>query len=194
MSSETVHFDPSRLLHSSYDLASQNPQGYIQAQNAVIDFINLVRKKQASTNQIDDFIAFVDHDQTLEVSRPMITEFRYHPSESDKGTSYNGEHACPNSQNPGMIRILQALAHRLPPTPGAECPMTESHKAFLEKYKPEFDAMRAGEEEMLEGFRGDCSFQTTRQKHSSPADLMLRSSTCCRRRGCGGCGTGGKPW
>jgi hypothetical protein len=62
MSSSTIPFEPSRLMHSSYDLASDSPQVSIKLQNTVSDFMDVVRKKQASVNQINDFIAFVDDD------------------------------------------------------------------------------------------------------------------------------------
>jgi hypothetical protein len=154
MSSSTVHFEPSRLLHSSYDFSYHSPQGSIKLQNTVTDFMKLVRKKQAPADQIDDFIAFVDDDRVLPLSRAMVPEFRYHPSQSDKAFCSNFEYACPNSENADMIRILQALAHRLPTTPGGECPVTEEERAFREKYKPEFDVMKAEEDAMVEELRG----------------------------------------
>jgi hypothetical protein len=154
MSSSTVHFEPSRLLHSSYDFSSHSLQGAIKLQNTVSDFMKLVRKKQAPANQIDAFIAFVDDDRVLPLSRSMVPEFRYHPSQSDKAFCSNFEYACPNSENADMIRVLQALAHRLPPTPGGKCPVTEEEKAFREKYKTEFDAMKAEEDAMAEELRG----------------------------------------
>src|ERR1700728_1741866 len=156
MSSSTVHFEPSRLLHSSYDFSSHSPQGSIKLQNTVSDFMKLVRKKQAPANPIDAFIAFVDDDRVLPLSRPMVPEFRYHPSQSDKALFNNFEYACPNSENADMIRVLQALAHRLPATPGGKCPETKEEKAFRKKYKPEFDAMKAEEDAMEEELRGKC--------------------------------------
>jgi len=154
MTSSTAHFEPSRLLHSSYDFSSHSPQVSIKLQNTVSDFIKLVRKKQASADQIDDFIAFVDDDRVLPLCRGMVPEFRHHPSQSDKAFCSNFEYACPNSENADMIRVLQALAHRLPATPGGECPVTKEERAFREKHKPEFDAMKAEEDAMMEELRG----------------------------------------
>jgi hypothetical protein len=116
--------------------------------------MKLVRKKQASADQIDDFIAFVDDDRVLPLSRAMVPEFRDHPSQSNKAFCSDFEYACPNLENADMIRVLQALAHRLPATPGGECPETEEERAFGEKYKPELDAMKAAEDAMMERLRG----------------------------------------
>jgi hypothetical protein len=84
--------------------------------------MKLLRKKQASADQIDDFITFVDDNRVLPLSRVMVPEFRCHPSQSDKAFCSNFEYACPNSENADMIGILQALARHLPATPGGECP------------------------------------------------------------------------
>jgi hypothetical protein len=137
-------------MHSSYDFASDSPQVSIKLQNTVSEFMDPVRKEQASVNQINAFITFVDDDRILPLCRPMAPEFRYHPSESDKAVSSHFVYACPNSENTDMIRVLQALAHRLPATPGGECPITEEQRAFREKYKPEFDAMKAEQDEIVE--------------------------------------------
>lgn len=154
MSSPTVHFEPSRLLHSSYDFSAHSPQVSMKLLSTVSDFMDLVRRKQASADQIEDFIAFVDDDRILPLCRPMVPEFRCHPSESDRAFTNHFVYACPNSENTDLKHVLQALTHRLPATPGGECPSTERERAFREKYKPEFDAMKAEGDETVEQLRG----------------------------------------
>ena len=181
MASQTAHFDFSVLLHSSYGDSSGSPQISIETQNTVIDFMNLVQKKQAPHDQIDDFIAYVDHDRIVDLCRPMVPEFRYHPSESDKGASIDAEYACPNSENPNMMRELKGLAHRLPATHGGECPMTEGHKAFVEKYMEDFDAVQAETDAMIEDFKDSVPARLLNQ-YKSTADLLLRARGAAEAR------------
>jgi hypothetical protein len=173
MSSSFVHFEPSRLMHSSYDFPSYSLQVSIRLQNTVSDFMNLVRQKQACASQINDFIAFVDDDRILPFCRPLVPEFRLHPSESDKVFSSHFAYACPNLENTDMTHVLQALAHRLPATPGGECPTTEEQRAFRETYRAEFDEMKAAEDEMAEQL--GC-LAAPRLRHSQ-IDPALRSPT-----------------
>ena len=42
----------------------------------------------------------------------------------------------------------------LPATPGAKCPATEEERAFREKHKPEFDAIKAEKDAVDEELRG----------------------------------------
>ena len=72
-----------------------------------------------------------------------------------------------------MIRVLQAFTHHLPATPGGKCPATEEERAFREKHKPEFDAMKAEEDAMAEELRGKPGSFTLKYGILN-ADLVLR--------------------
>ena len=70
------------------------------------------------------------------VCRMVAPKLRNHPSGSVRVRGADREYTAQVS------RILTGVAHRLPPTPGAECSLTEAEKAYREEHNEEIEQMR----------------------------------------------------
>ena len=110
--------------------------------------MGLAYKQEVPAAMIDQFITFVDHDEVMPLCRMVAPEFRYHPSEGLRAVGADRDYTAEVS------RILNGVAHRLPLTPGAECPLSEKEKAYREEHKEELEQMRKDEDEQTRQFRG----------------------------------------
>ena len=160
---EPFKFD--HLQHPHYDFSSQSPKVSLTIQNAVEHVMGLAYKQEVPAAMIDQFITFVDHDEVMPLCRMVAPEFRYHPSDGLRAVGADRDYTAEVS------RILNGIAHRFPPTPGAECPLSEKEKGYREEHKEKLEQMRQDEEEQERQFRG---------QFPTPSKPLVSTGNHCR--------------
>lgn len=69
----------------------------------------------------------------------------------DVNSCVHPKDACPISENDELMRIIHGVAHRLPQTPGEECPRTKADIAFRRDRK----RSSRGRRRMVQEYQGE---------------------------------------